>query len=424
MSDASTAGQLAPSDRLAPDAAAASLDGSSAGPAAAASGDDATARNPRVDASAPATHDAALAQDCDGGICTLPRATALAAGSSHTCALLVDGRVACWGDNFEGQLGTGDTRASSRPTLVPGVSGATAIAAGGDHSCALISDGTVRCWGSSVVTLSLSAITSPQPIAGLTKVLAIGSGEQHTCVVIAGGGLRCWGDNCSGQLGDGTTQETLVPVSVPLMSVEGVAAGGFDTPFTCARGVGGVFCWGDGKFGQLGNGATASSPVPVRVQGLSGRALDVSVGLGHACARQVDNQVACWGFNANGQLGIGTTTNSSRAVPVPGLGDALSVSAAGDFSHGFTCALRAGGGVQCWGANDVGQLGNGLGVDSPQPIDVAGMGQAVAITAGGGHACAILASGGIRCWGYGGSGELGNGQTKEVNPLPVAVLGW
>jgi alpha-tubulin suppressor-like RCC1 family protein len=424
MSDASADGQLAPSDRVSPDGTAVSLDGSAAGRSDTGSAADATTRDLQVDASVPAIHDAALAQDCESGICTLPRAMALAAGSFHTCALLVDGRVACWGQNAEGQLGTGDTRDLSRPTLVPGVSGATAIAAGGDHSCALISDGTVRCWGSSVVSLSISGITSPQPIAGLTKVLAIGSGEQHSCVVIEGGVLRCWGDNGSGQLGDGTTQESLVPVSVPLMSVEGVAAGGLDTPFTCAPAGDGVFCWGDGKLGQLGNGATASSPSPVRVQGLSGRALDVSVGEGHACARQVDNQVACWGFNANGQLGIGTTSNSSRAVLVPGLGDALSVSAAGGFGHGFTCALRTGGGVQCWGANDVGQLGNGLGVDSPQPTDVAGIDQAVAITAGGGHACAILATGGIRCWGYGGWGELGNGQTKEVNPLPMAVLGW
>src|SRR6266545_4493388 len=180
----------------------------------------------------------------------------------------------------------------------------------------------------------------------------------------------CWGLNRSGQLGNGTTKNSSVPVQVSGLSsgVVEIAAGG---AHTCAITVeGGVLCWGAGSFGQLGNGQVKGSSTPASVSGLDSGVAAVSTGGLHSCALTAEGGVLCWGLNTSGQLGNGTTTNSPTPVGVAGLGSGVAAIAAGG-SH--TCAHSSTGAVLCWGLNSSGQLGNGTTTNSPVPIDVTGL---------------------------------------------------
>jgi alpha-tubulin suppressor-like RCC1 family protein len=208
------------------------------------------------------------------------------------------------------------------------------------------------------------------------------------------------------------------------------AGGGGD--FSCALlQSGGVDCWGDNAFGQLGDGTTtgpdycagfACSSTPVAVSGLT-NATAVSTGYSHSCALLQSGGVDCWGINSSGELGDGTTTGpdcagscSSTPVAVSGLTNATAVA----VGNSHSCALLQGGGVDCWGDNQVGELGDGTstgpencGLDaagcSTTPVAVSGLTNATAISAASGNSCALLQGGGVYCWGDNQIGQLGDG---------------
>jgi alpha-tubulin suppressor-like RCC1 family protein len=188
--------------------------------------------------------------------------------------------------------------------------------------------------------------------------------------------------------------------------------------FTCALLSGGVACWGFNEQGQLGNGSTADSSTPVAVEGLSG-ATAISVGAESACALVsggdlLSNEVECWGYNGYGPLGDGTRANSSTPVTVVGL---AGVATAVSVGTNNACALLSGGTVECWGYNGDGELGNGTTISSSTPVTVPGLSAVTAIAVGGVSSCALLASGTVECW---GRGALGNGTTTSSS-TPVAV---
>jgi cysteine-rich repeat protein len=262
----------------------------------------------------------------------------------------------------------------------------------------------------------------------LHDVLKISSGDNHTCALMTTGAVMCWGGNESGQLGIGSTTGSMVPVDVTSLStgVLQVCAGGTrlfaaGSPFACAVLAGGaVKCWGANANGQLGDGSTIDRLAPVDVTGISSGAATVATGAFHACALMAGGGVKCWGLNSSGQLGDGTSTNRRTPVDVTGLGSAAVAVSAGGY---HTCAVLDTGEVQCWGMNLFGELGDGTSASSSRPVTAFGITSgAVAVSAGGFHTCALLGTGAARCWGLNGNGQVGDGST-EMRNAAVQVLG-
>ncbi len=322
---------------------------------------------------------------------------------------------------------------------------ASAVSAGGDHTCALTTAGNVKCWGynlygglgngtdaSSNMPVDVLEGLGGSPLSG---VVAVSAGAFHTCALTTAGNVKCWGDNSNGQLGDGTNLNSNTPADVvepggsQLGGVIAVSSGSFHT---CAvTETGGVKCWGWNASGQLGDGSITDSATPVDVlEGLGGSPLNgvaaVSAGSGHTCALTTAGGVKCWGSNSFSQLGDGTNFASTTPVDVlvelggSQLGDVTAVSS-GSL---HTCAVTETGGVKCWGWNASGQLGDGTIRDSSIPKVVLWLSSGVAaISAGGLHTCAVTAAEGVACWGLNNQGELGDGTTTRSS-VPVDVSGF
>src|SRR5438876_972975 len=336
----------------------------------------------------------------------LTTATSVVTGDAHTCALLGDGTVQCCGVGDSGQRGDGTfNNISTVPVAVVGMGGAghltnaVAVAARGYHSCALLGDGTVRCWGRNADgqlgdgTVADPATgppgsSTPVQVSGITGAAAVIAGGYHTCALFADGTAWCWGRSDDGQLGNGARASASTPVPVTnLTGVTAMTAGFYHTCALLPNGT--VWCWGRNDEGQLGDGTTVGRPAPVQA-GITG-ALAVSGGYHHTCAVLSDGTVWCWGRNVEGQLGDGTTASSSTPVRVGGITGAVAVSAG--VLH--TCALLSDGTVKCWGAvgpgYDFGQLGNGATTGSSTPVTVTGTG--LAWTSSNGAVATIDASG-------------------------------
>jgi streptogramin lyase/alpha-tubulin suppressor-like RCC1 family protein len=389
------------------------------------------------------TGNVTLSSSINGAVATNPLSAlragySLSTGNGHTCALPSSGGVKCWGENGDGQLGNGNIPTDSPiPMNVSGLAGGVlAVSAGGLHSCALTGAGGVKCWGNNLNgQLGDSTKTNrsvPVDAIGLgSGVIAVATGDHHTCALTNGGRIKCWGLNGNGQLGNGTTSDSSVPVDV-LISAEGavltgvtaIAAGGLHT---CALvGSGGLMCWGADSSQQLGDGPGSSNhSVPVNVSGLASGVAAVTAGSAHTCALTTAGGLKCWGQNNNGQVGNGTSGGNVNApVDVNGLASGVVAVAAG---QAFTCALTSAGGAKCWGSNTLGQLVDGdPGSASNNPVDVTGVtAGSIAIAAGGAHTCAQTDAA-IRCWGRNFAGQLGNGRSggSADSSVPVGVPGF
>ena len=284
--------------------------------------------------------------------------TAISAGHFHTCALTSSGGVKCWGYNQWGQLGSPAPTDSYLPVDVSGLSSVTAISAGWDATCALTSQGGVQCWGRNDVGQLGNNTTidssTPVDVSGLSSgVTAISVGNKQACALTSLGGVKCWGTNSVGQLGNGTTTNSPTPVDVSGLTsgVSAVSAGG---GHTCAVTTsGGANCWGNNNTGQLGNGAVVNpemctvpgystapcSTTPVDVSGLASGVSAISTGLGFTCAVTTAGGAKCWGSNSDGQLGDGTTTNSSTPVGVSGFPNYVPVATFTSSCSGLICGF-------------------------------------------------------------------------------------
>jgi alpha-tubulin suppressor-like RCC1 family protein len=351
----------------------------------------------------------------------------------HACALFADGTAQCWGANDLGQLGIGMMVGSSlSPAPVANLHNAKSLVAGNTHTCALLTDSTVQCWGELAMlgtgqstgmdNCGFPCSLKPVQVPGLSGVTALAAGSTHTCALLSGGTVQCWGDNLSGELGDGTMNNALSPVAVAgLTGVKAISAGDSDT---CALLSGGtVQCWGYNPSGQLGSGATGPdncsgypcSLKPVSVKGLSGVAAIVSGG-SHSCALLSDRTVQCWGFNDVGELGNGSVATAMAPVAVSNLGNVLALGSGVYHS----CAVVAGGTVQCWGDNSKGQFCNGTTTNATKPVAVSNLGGATVVSAGDYDTCALLPGNQVACCGINAKGQLGNG-TVSNSPIPVPI---
>ena len=364
-------------------------------------------------------------------------AIAVSAGDNHTCALTAGGGAKCWGSNVNGQLGNeeaGDTF-STIPADVTGLTGGVAaLSVGVTHTCAVTTAGGLKCWGDNRTgqlgdeTSGLAGSDTPVDVVGLTSgVASVSAGSASTCAVTTAGGLKCWGNNQSGQLGDGTNRRRTTPVDVMGLT-SGVASVSVATSHTCAvTTAGGLKCWGSNQFGQVGDGMASPFRIraePVEVVGLSSGVAAVSTGLRHTCALLTTGGVKCWGFNARGQMGDFTTADRATPVDVYELESGVKSISVGS---GYTCALTTTGGVKCWGENSSGQLGDekASGEFSNKPVDVVGLSSGVAaVSAGERHTCALLTTGGIECWGTNRFGIIGDGTAAGARFTPVDVVGF
>jgi alpha-tubulin suppressor-like RCC1 family protein len=349
--------------------------------------------------------------------------TVVGQGESY-CALLLSGRVDCWGFNEFGQLGDGKTKNSGRPVAVTGLGGKGLLT-----GVAAVMDGP------------------------------LGLGDSF-CAVLKSGGVDCWGYNLNGQLGDGSTANSDKPVAVKGVGGAGLLTGATqlqpDTYGFCAALKSGlVDCWGLNEDGDLGSGSfngpdtcgaidNPCSTTPVGVVGTSGTgtlgSVATLVGEGSSmCVILTSQKANCWGYNGNDQLGDGTTADSPMPMTVVGLGGTGTLtgitSLTGDQDNGTSiCARLASGRVDCWGEDTWGELGNGVtGIfnDSPFPVSVKGVGgkgtlsgAASLIGVPGLTNCAILTSRVVDCWGYDGDLALGDPHvTGFESNVPVRVVG-
>ena len=342
------------------------------------------------------------------------------AGSGHSCAVLQDQTMRCWGANGRGQLGDGSTMDRPSPVVVSGLAGVADASAGLSFTCARLQNGQVWCWGQNGFGQlgNDSRMDSPIPVMvpGITTAVSVDTSGNHACARLSNGQAMCWGSNVSGEQGDGTTTTLRMPVFVSNLSNALDVDVGW-TSFTCAaRDTGQVACWGANNFWQLGSrGGDASSP---REVGTVGSVVDVAGGWGHACTLSSTGEVWCWGrLGDAGQLGNGQFSGSRDPVSVMIGADGVQI----DAGANFTCTLHADARVRCWGSNADGQLGDASTINRATPVLISGLTNVTQLSTGVAHACA-LSSGQAWCWGRNESGELGDTTTTNRS-APVQVQG-
>ena len=368
----------------------------------------------------------------------------ISGGGRHTCAVLSDGSVSCWGKNIDGQLGDGSGGAGGvenrySPTQTGSLgTGRTAvsISSGSISTCAILDNGSISCWGhnghgqlgdgncGSGLDCWENLPVQTDSLGGGRTAVKLSSGLFFRCGILDEGNVSCWGIGGNGQIGDGDTTSHSTPTQTNNVGGLGedatavdIASGGYHS---CAiLNDGNVSCWGNNFYGQLGTGESQDESSPTQTQSLGDNrtAVAISAGLYHTCAILDDGSVSCWGSDNDGQLGIGGGSGDYETSPTPtaslGVGrTAVAISSGGDH----TCVILDDGSVSCWGMNNYGQLGDESVSNRHEPTQTSSLGSgrtAVSISAGALHTCVILDDGSVSCWGQNDDGQLGTGNNQD-----------
>jgi alpha-tubulin suppressor-like RCC1 family protein len=341
--------------------------------------------------------------------------TAVSGSNDHACAIDTAGALWCWGNNGYGELGDGTTNGSPTPVRV-GTATWTAVSVGDEFTCGIQTGGALFCWGANNYGQLGNGTTTdyhaPKQVPGILNWTAISAGGGYACGVDASAALWCWGDNTYGELGDSTLTERDSPTSIAGGGMWTTVAVSSDSSHACGvRTDGTAWCWGQNELGQLGDGTANDSYVPVAT-GMSLR--QVAVGGIHSCGIDATDGLWCWGDGHYGQLG------AQAATLVPALvTNAHTVAASSDL----TCVVDATGHLACTGRNSYGQLGSTPALppgEMTAPTRVDTRTDWASITAGGSHACGMTSGGAALCWGLNNEGEVGDG-TLWSRQDPVAM---
>ena len=331
----------------------------------------------------------------------------LSAAIYQTCAATESGDVYCWGGE------------ALSPVRVDGITDVRVIAVGAFHACAITDDGTLHCWGSNTSGElgdgSTESRDTPAPVDSLSGLVSVVAEGGRTCAATNEGALYCWGSNAYRTLGLGSSSDdvlspTLVEGIADVVAVRGSMAN------TCAvTGTGQLYCWGVNAAGTVGDGTTQTRATPVLVDAISD-VRDVTVGGSNVCAVTQADVASCWGSNSDGQLGDGTTTPQATPTPVVGLTDIRQISA----NYFRACAVTNADELYCWGSNANGRLGLGHSLNESvlTPSRVESLDEVANVSAAANHTCATTFQGNVFCWGS--RLVLGDG-TDLPSELPVLV---
>ena len=387
--------------------------------------------------------------------------TFLVTGNHYSCGVGDDGKSYCWGQGTFGKLGTGSTASRTTPRAVVDTNytptteeapanicgecvptGAetaeipfTIIATSYDHNCGVTDDDKVYCWGrNDYGQLGIGSTTdqsSPTEItlpSGVTTFTQFGLGYDHTCGLADDNKIYCWGRNAFGQLGNGGSPTSTTPVAVTLPSgVTSFTEVAASHSHNCAIGNNNrTYCWGANTFGQLGEDSFTNRTTPTLVTMPDGVSIinQLALGFRHTCGVGDDNKTYCWGYNADYQVGDGTTENKTKPTPVtmPSGVSYISQLSVGDY---HSCGIGNNNTLYCWGSNAEGQLGDGVLESASTPNAVhkpSGVSHFTSFSAGYKHNCAVGNNNQTYCWGLNGYGQIGDGTTTNRPALTAVTM--
>jgi alpha-tubulin suppressor-like RCC1 family protein len=258
----------------------------------------------------------------------------------------------------------------------------------------------------------------PVAVRSISTAVTMISGNHSFCALLSTSRVNCWGYGGSGQLGNGSLSGSDVPVRVAGITTAKALADSGSGSVCALLSSGKVDCWGFNGEGELGNGTTASSDIPVGVLGITNaKAVSEDVNGASFCVVLTTDHLKCWGYNGDGELGNGTTTNFTVPVSVKNISTATAVFGG---ENGF-CALLSSKHLDCWGNGGFGELGNGSSSNSDVPVAVRSIGNDLTMVGGNDTFCALLSTSHVDCWGYGGNGQLGDGSFNSSDvPVPVS----
>lgn len=348
----------------------------------------------------------------------------LSAGGVMTCAIDMQDKLWCWGRNYYGQLGIGNTTDKHVPTKISDDTWLK-VSAGMFHVCGIKTGGALYCWGdnenSKLGTGNTTDKSTPTAVSngGIWKTVA--AGTDHTCGIKSDDTLWCWGDNYYGELGLASEPGVSnVPAQVAIGTTwKTISTGAYSS---CAiKSDNTLWCWGDNSYGGLGIGNTTMKYTPVKESTASTNWAAVTVGRLHTCAIKDDKSFFCWGYNNKGQItGSGNKTNPTV------IGSAMwNDTSAGSYN---TCGIQSDSSLWCWGDNELGELGIGNTTNKSTPTQVGTSLNWIKISAGGTyisssyyyHTCAINSANQLYCWGDNEFGQIGDNSTSTRN-APVFI---